>query len=206
MAARGKARPTVRVKSQPDSSKRREELLKAAAETFAEIGYSQARIRDIAAHAGILNGSLYYHFDTKESIVEELLHRYFDELDRRYDAIVPDGDIESALVDLIRVTMVLASEQLRIVQILQKDWHYFTTQFPFVRQGLKRAEAKWVELLRRGGEAGVFDAELDPVLVYRSIRSAIFDAAVSDGNRSRRKLDRLVELQTRLFFSGLLVR
>lgn len=207
MVDRGKARPPVRPKSQPESSRRREELLAAAAETFADMGYSQARIRDIAARAGILNGSLYYHFDTKESMVEELLARFFDELARRYAEIDSSaGDVETALMSLFRETLVLASEQLRTVQILQKDWHYFTKEFPFVRDGLKIAEEKWVEVLLRGVQDGHFNPDFDAVLVYRSIRSSIFDAAVWEGRQHKYEFERLVELQSKLFLSGLRVR
>jgi len=49
---------------------RRAELLAAAAEVFAERGYSGTTVREVAEAAGILGGSLYYHFDSLESMVE----------------------------------------------------------------------------------------------------------------------------------------
>ena len=44
---------------------RREELLAIAASLFAERGFKNTTVRDIADAAGILSGSLYHHFDSK---------------------------------------------------------------------------------------------------------------------------------------------
>ena len=42
------------------------ELLELAASMFAERGLRATTVRDIADAAGILSGSLYHHFDSKE--------------------------------------------------------------------------------------------------------------------------------------------
>src|ERR1700754_1599284 len=66
---------------------RREELLGIAAGLFAERGFTNNTVRDIADAAGILSGSLYHHFDSKESMVDELLDTFQTELWKSYDAI-----------------------------------------------------------------------------------------------------------------------
>ena len=48
---------------------RREALLDAAAEMFAAKGYDGTSIRDIAGAVGMLPGSLYYHFKSKEDLL-----------------------------------------------------------------------------------------------------------------------------------------
>ena len=45
-------------------------------------------MRDIADAAGILSGSLYHHFDSKESMVDEMLRGFLDWLFERYEQIV----------------------------------------------------------------------------------------------------------------------
>src|SRR5437764_8236716 len=72
-------------------SERRAELLEVAAEMFADRGFRATTVRDIADAAGILSGSLYHHFDSKESMVDEILRNFLDELFGRYREIVTAG-------------------------------------------------------------------------------------------------------------------
>lgn len=60
---------------------RRAEILETAATLFASSGL-QTTLKDIADACGILPGSLYHHFDSKEAIVIELVQRYRQDLDR----------------------------------------------------------------------------------------------------------------------------
>ena len=53
---------------------RRDELIEAAARNFAEKGYAQTSIQDIAESMGMLKGSLYYYIDTKEDLLFEVIH------------------------------------------------------------------------------------------------------------------------------------
>ena len=66
---------------------RRAELLAIAARLFAERGFKNTTVRDIAEEAGILSGSLYHHFASKEAMVDELLDTFQTELWEQYDAI-----------------------------------------------------------------------------------------------------------------------
>jgi AcrR family transcriptional regulator len=59
----------------------REEILQTAARLFASSGF-RTSLADIADACGILPGSLYHHFDSKEAIVVELVHRCHVDLDR----------------------------------------------------------------------------------------------------------------------------
>ena len=51
----------------------RESILDAAAATFRTRGYSGARLRDIAARIGMKAGSLYYHFESRDTLVEAVM-------------------------------------------------------------------------------------------------------------------------------------
>jgi TetR/AcrR family transcriptional regulator, cholesterol catabolism regulator len=55
------------------SVRTRRRILDAGAAAFREDGYAAVTLKDIAARAGLQAGSLYYHFDSKEEIVEEVL-------------------------------------------------------------------------------------------------------------------------------------
>src|SRR5205085_11101096 len=68
-------------------SARRAEIVAIAGELFAERGYANTTVREIADAAGILSGSLYHHFDSKESMIEALLRDFLDRIEREYVAV-----------------------------------------------------------------------------------------------------------------------
>lgn len=55
------------------SERTRRAVLDAAARLFARRGYAGTNLAEIAAEAGIKTGSLYYHFDSKDELVSEVL-------------------------------------------------------------------------------------------------------------------------------------
>ncbi|OUR86920.1 TetR family transcriptional regulator, partial [Cycloclasticus sp. 44_32_T64] len=64
-AEEGKAKNKVK--------KTREKILDAAASLFSQQGYNGTALRDIASALDMKAGSLYYHFDSKEQLVLEIL-------------------------------------------------------------------------------------------------------------------------------------
>jgi AcrR family transcriptional regulator len=57
----------------PKAQVTRRVILEAAAALFREKGYAEVSLREIAQAANMKTGSLYYHFESKESLVEEIL-------------------------------------------------------------------------------------------------------------------------------------
>lgn len=64
----------------PSASSKRERILRAAIDTFAESGYFNAKVSDIAKAAGVADGTIYLYFDGKE----DLLVNVFREHTRNY--------------------------------------------------------------------------------------------------------------------------
>lgn len=62
--------PAARKKGAEDDANggRRQRIMNEAARLFATRGFDATKIRDIAAAAGILGGSIYYYFESKEEI------------------------------------------------------------------------------------------------------------------------------------------
>jgi AcrR family transcriptional regulator len=60
---------------------RRSQILDAAGEVLAATGYVGTSLKNVADACGILPGSLYHHFDSKEAIAVELLRRYHADLE-----------------------------------------------------------------------------------------------------------------------------
>jgi AcrR family transcriptional regulator len=64
-----------------DGSTTRERILAVALELFASRGYSATSVRDITEHLGMTKASLYYHFASKEDILDALHVPWRDEID-----------------------------------------------------------------------------------------------------------------------------
>ncbi|MDQ0314464.1 TetR/AcrR family transcriptional regulator [Amorphus orientalis] len=65
------------------SAAKREAILAAAREVFAETGLEGASLRSVAARAGYTPAALYFHFESKEAIYAELLSESLGALGRR---------------------------------------------------------------------------------------------------------------------------
>ncbi|MCI3906191.1 TetR/AcrR family transcriptional regulator [Streptomyces spectabilis] len=164
----------------PPSPERRAELLGIAAEVFAEQGYNATTVRKIADAAGMLAGSLYYHFDSKESMLEEILRTFLTELWDGYDAVLaaPLGPRET-LEALVTESFREIDRHRAAVAIYQKESRHLVTQtrFEYLLESQRRFEKTWLTTLERGVSDGVFRADLDVRLTYRFVRDTVWVAA-----------------------------
>jgi AcrR family transcriptional regulator len=64
--------PAERRRRGPRQDNRRDSLLDAAARLFAARGFHAVTMREIAADAGMLAGSVYYHFKSKDDLLIEV--------------------------------------------------------------------------------------------------------------------------------------
>lgn len=71
---------------------RREELLDRAGELMAAKGYDGTSMRDIASAVGMLPGSLYYHFESKEALFLALHQRVVTVMEARVSAALAAAD------------------------------------------------------------------------------------------------------------------
>jgi AcrR family transcriptional regulator len=61
-------------------AEREAEILAAAREVFAERGYGEAAVAEIAARAGVVEGTIYSYFDSKRALLIAVMERFYDEL------------------------------------------------------------------------------------------------------------------------------
>ena len=67
---------------------RRLDIIRAAARLFGVRGYAGTSMRDIAAAVGMLPGSLYYHFPSKDVLIEEIVIAGSEALSVRVEAVL----------------------------------------------------------------------------------------------------------------------
>jgi AcrR family transcriptional regulator len=76
---------------------RREQILAAATEAFAESGFAATSLEEIAAEAGVTRAILYRHFDSKTDLYQAVLDRMCTRLDAH--VAEPVGGFTDASID-----------------------------------------------------------------------------------------------------------
>ena len=94
--------------AKPDS--RRQDILQQATQLFGSRGYGRTSMRDIAAAVGMLPGSVYYHFASKEALLEEVyaegIRRSLAEVEAAVAACADPWDrLEAASVAHLRLLL-----------------------------------------------------------------------------------------------------
>ncbi|SEF59932.1 transcriptional regulator, TetR family [Nonomuraea solani] len=168
-----------RATSSGSASERRDHLVKLAAELFARKGFQATTVREIADEAGILSGSLYHHFDSKETIVDEVLSTFLDDLIARYRAALDtSADARTVLSEMVRIGFGTLEPHRAAITVMQNDWNYLRQfeRFNYLVKAEDEVEQIWVSQIKAGQAAGLFRSDVDPKLTYRMIRDTIWVA------------------------------
>lgn len=76
-----------------DAEERKKEILDVAEKLFAEKGFDYTSTNDILNEIGIARGTLYYHFKSKEDILDAVIDRIIKQLIDNANAIAKDKSI-----------------------------------------------------------------------------------------------------------------
>ncbi len=101
-------------KSRPRSETKRVRIVEAATQHFAEHGYHDARVGDIAAGLGIAKGSIFQHFGSKDGLFFEVYKRAVRSFAKYLD--VPPEIKESGFFDVLRYWLA------RTEHLVHEDW------------------------------------------------------------------------------------
>ncbi|WP_344940260.1 TetR/AcrR family transcriptional regulator [Sphaerisporangium flaviroseum] len=199
---------TRRSAASGSASERRDHLVKLAAELFARKGFQATTVREIADEAGILSGSLYHHFDSKETIVDEVLSTFLKDLIGRYKAALDqDGDPRTILSEMVRIGFSTLEPHRAAITVMQNDWNYLRSlpgdRFDYLIKAEDEVERMWVEQIKRGQAQGQFRADVDPKLTYRMIRDTIWVAVRWFRPGGRLNTTGLAEHYVTVLFDGL---
>lgn len=161
------------------ASSRRLEILDAAAEVLAEKGILVATVRDIGDRAGILSGSLYHHFSSKEEMITEILVPVIQSQISAFDAIVAETDDAR---EIVRRLIGAAVEQTAVnphaARILRNDSHHIG-EMPGLEAVVREQGAvmsRWVSAVKDGIDSRRFRADVDPQIATMSIADVVLGA------------------------------
>lgn len=189
------------------SAQRREEIRRLATSVFASRGYASATMRDIADETGILAGSLYHYFRSKDDILVEGLQAFYADSIRDLTATAAVvGDPSTKLRAMIALAVRYLVERRDETVIIHSDFDYLSRlpAFAFVNDSAAEVERIWVGVLDEAMSASFFKQELGATLSYRAIMGAIFSTAQWYDPRGPIDEDEFVDLLAHTFLDGML--
>jgi AcrR family transcriptional regulator len=169
----------------PTDRARREEILETAASLFASSGL-RTSLKEIGDACGILPGSLYHHFASKEAIVVELVQRYRDELDQvakdAFDALhEPDQRPVEARVVAFGEAIAACAVRHRaalLLSLYEPPTGAGDELVDLVRQTPTAIDAAMVEILAAGRTAGDIRPGIDLALLGERICQSMLHIGV----------------------------
>lgn len=156
---------------------RRSELLAIAVKLFASQGVANTTVRNIADAAGMLSGSLYHHFASKDQMVAEAIGTGLMANTAANRHVIDQApDPATALVGLISSAVRWVGRKPDVVTILTNDKTYIHDNPALKETEATRQETRliWLEVIEEGANAGVFRRVEQPDLVVRSIFDGVF--------------------------------
>ena len=174
---------------------RKSELVKIAYRLIAQNGLEGFRIRQVAAEAGIDNGTLHYHFPSKEALILRVVDYLMEDL-KNNRAVGKDAE-PTALDELrmefedIRLRLRRTPEQFIVLSDLAvRSW-----RDPVVAKIFRKLDDGWhahlVALLERGIQQGIFRNNLNVPLCARAMMVALRGIGYQT-RLPRRKVDELL--------------
>jgi AcrR family transcriptional regulator len=186
---------------------RKEEIVQIAGDLFARKGFAATTVREISQEAGILSGSLYHHFDSKETMASAILNRYYDGMADRYKAIANEKDERHALAELIRVAFRGIRDDPQAVGLIQNsgDLLFENERFAHIREVNLELKQIWLKVINRAIKSGVFRPKTDAKLVRRFIRDSLSSTVRWWDPNGPYSIDQVADAYIKMIFEGLTV-
>jgi AcrR family transcriptional regulator len=187
---------------------RRTEILETANAVIATSGL-RTSLQQIADAAGILAGSLYHHFESKEAILVELIRRYHAELDRIGEVALErldESDARSAEEQIIALGCEIARCAVEHRAALQMSFYEGPSADPELAELTRRRPAKLLaamqQALRAGRSSGYIRSDVDlPIVADRLVQSMLHVGL--DMIRHKASSDQVATVMSRIVLHGI---
>lgn len=182
-----------------------EAILRAAAKVFAQSGYFNAKVSDVARNAGVADGTVYLYFKNKDDLLTSIFSWAMGEfLTRARTELAEVANAKDKLLRFARLHFSLFERERDIAIVFQIELRQSTK---FMEQFSTTYLAEYLQMLReiieQGMKDGLFRAALNSKLVAKLLFGMLDEMAtnwvLSHGNHS---LIAMAEPVLDIFFNG----
>lgn len=148
---------------------RQQQILRAAAQIFAEKGFDAATIRDIARAAGVAEGSIYLYFKNKQDLLVHLPRQFIQPPVDASRAASSDAAPETLLNFIAQNIVNVITHNRELIRVLFTSLPTMddATRATYLREGPGYAIEMIETYLRAQQTAGIFRADIDPEIAAR---------------------------------------
>jgi AcrR family transcriptional regulator len=150
----------------PDvSEERKDQILDAASEVFAEKGVHESRMDDIVQKSGLSKGALYWYFKSKDEILIAIFERMFA---REFENLENLAELDSSSTErLLAFTELAIKDVKKMLKLMPIAYEFLSLAFrrKFVQDAFKHYINKFMDILvpiiQEGIDSGEFH-QVDP--------------------------------------------
>lgn len=173
-----------------DAAERRNEILDVAERLFCTRGYDQTSTNDILAEIGIARGTLYYHFTSKEDILDAMIDRILDEIIRRTSRIALDGSVP--VLERLTQSVLAANVDTKTGDMILEQIHKPQNALMHAKMQerlLKQLIPVFTKLIEEGISQGLMQTDdpedtIEMLLLYSN---TVFDDAIAYAEEEKKR-------------------
>lgn len=157
-----------------------QQIIDAATRVFAQKGYYNSKVSDIAKEAEVADGTIYLYFKNKEDILISIFESSMDvfiSTVREHLQKIQDPVLK--LIEFIRLHLELVQENQDTAQVLQIELRQsskFMKEYDVAK--FKSYLDMIAEIIQEGQDQGVFDPNINLSVMKRSIFGAVDEMAL----------------------------
>jgi TetR/AcrR family fatty acid metabolism transcriptional regulator len=153
------------------STGKRERILRAAVEVFAQTGYFNSKVSEIARSAGVADGTIYLYFEGKEDLLITIFREHMSSyLSRLTAALEEESSPEARLRRVVRFHLEALGSNRALAVVFQVELRQSLKFISILTQeGVNAYLGLLKRLVEEGQSTGVFRPDLQPQLVANSI-------------------------------------
>ena len=168
-------------RSKAEPVPKRDAILRAAIDVFAERGYFNAQVADVARAAGVAAGTVYLYFKSKDDILISIFERGMRaSLDEAREQVAPITDPRERLREFARLHLRRLGQDRNLAIVFQVELRQSTKFMERFSSTLLRDYLGLIrEAIAEGQKHGAFRQDLKPTVAAKVLFGALDEMATN---------------------------